>query len=116
MATCCKYNAGMLRTTIQFQRKTRVSDGAGGFTETWANLAGAATRGQFTPLSGREAFTDSRVNADTKNKLVTRYFPDVTQADRVSIGGRLYNIRYIRDVDYRQRWYEIDLDGGVASG
>lgn len=115
MTDCCKYNAGMLRTVVQFQRKACVSDGAGGFTETWANLAGAATRGQFTPLSGREAFTDSRINADTRNKLLTRYFPDVTEADRVSIGGRIYNIRYIQDIEYRQRWYSFDLDGGVAT-
>jgi SPP1 family predicted phage head-tail adaptor len=112
---CCEYNAGMLRTVIQFQRKTRTADGSGGFTEVWNNLAGAATRGKFTPLSGREAFTDSRINADTKNKLVTRYFPSVTESDRVVIGGRIYNIRYIQDIEYKRRWYSFDLDGGVAT-
>ena len=113
--TCCKYSAGMLRTICQFQRKTRTSDGAGGFTEAWANIAGAATRCQFKALSGGERWQAQRAEATTRNRIVCRYFSGLVESDRVSIGGRIYNVRFINNVELRNRWLELDLDGGVAS-
>lgn len=112
---CCESSSGMLRTVCQFQRKARTPDGAGGFTEAWANLAGAATRCQFKALSGGERWMAQRVEATTRNRIVCRYFSGLLEADRVVIGGRAYNIRFINNVELRNRWYEIDLDGGVAS-
>ena len=112
---CCDYSAGMLRTPCQFQRKTRVSDGSGGWSEAWTNLAGAATRCSFKALSGGERFQAQRAEATTRNRIVVRYFAGLTEADRVVIGGRRYDITFINDVELRGRWFEIDLDGGVAT-
>ena len=111
--TCCKYNAGMLRTAITFQRKTRVSDGAGGFADTWATLK--ATKAHAKGLSGYERLTSDRVNAETKDRIVTRYFAGLTPADRVVMDGRAFNITYINDLDRKKKWLEIDLAGGVAT-
>ena len=105
----------MLRTPCQFQRKTRVSDGSGGWSEAWTNLAGAATRCSFKALSGGERFQAQRAEATTRNRIVVRYFAGLTEADRVVIGGRRYDITFINDVELRGRWFEIDLDGGVAT-
>lgn len=38
----------------------------------------------------------------------------LTERDRAVIGGRAYNIRFINNLELRNRWLEIDLAGGVA--
>ena len=115
MVKCCQYNAGQLRTPCQFQRKTRVSDGAGGWSEAWTHIAGAATRCSFKMLSGSERWQAMRTEATTRNRIVVRYFSDLTEADRVVIAGRRYNITAIDNVELRNRWMVIEIDGGVAS-
>jgi SPP1 family predicted phage head-tail adaptor len=114
MTKCCNISAGMLQTTVQFQRKTRTPNGTGGFTEVWAAIAGAPTLAHVKALSGFERLQADRVNASTKERLVCRYFAGLLPADRVVIEGRAYNITFINDVERRKRWYEIDLAGGVA--
>ena len=115
MVKCCDYSAGMLRTPCQFQRKTRTGDGSGGWSEAWVNIAGAATRCSFKMLSGGERFQAQRAEATTRNRIVVRYFSDLTEADRVTIQGRAYNITAIDNVELRNRWLVIDIDGGVAT-
>ena len=105
----------MLRTPCQFQRKTRVSDGAGGWSEGWDNLAGAATRCSFKALSGGERFQAQRAEATTRNRIVVRYFAGLVESDRVVIAGRRYNIKFIDNIELRNRWLVIDVDGGVAT-
>lgn len=112
---CCQYSAGQLRTPCQFQRKTRVSDGSGGWSDQWANLSGAVTRCSFKALSGNERFQAQRAEATTRNRIVVRYFAGLTEADRVVIGGRRYDITFINNVELRNRWLEIDLSGGMAT-
>jgi SPP1 family predicted phage head-tail adaptor len=111
---CCDVQAGKFSTDVQFQRKTRDANGSGGWVETWAPIAGAATRAMVRALSGYERIQADRVNAGTRERLVCRYFPGLTAADRVLIEGRAYNIRFVNDVERAKRYYEIDLEGGVA--
>ena len=112
---CCDYNAGMLRTPCQFQRKGRVTDGSGGWSEQWLNLSGAANRCSFKALSGGERFMSQRAEATTRNRIVVRYFAGLKESDRVAINGRAYSITFINNVELRNRWLVIDLDGGVAT-
>lgn len=114
--TCCdKYNAGLLRDPVTFQRLTRTSDGAGGYTETWAAISGAPTRAMVKPMSGREVWASMRVEARSTVMVVTRYFAGLKEGDRIVIGGENHNIRYLRNVDFANRWLEISAEGGVAS-
>jgi len=116
MVDCCaKYDARMLREPVTFQRKTRTANGRGGFTETWAEISGAPTRGHMKALSGSERLMADRVDATTRNRLVVRYFSGLREEDRVLIRNRTYNIRFLNNVEFRDRWLEIDLDGGVAT-
>jgi SPP1 family predicted phage head-tail adaptor len=111
---CCDIKAGMLQTPVAFQRKTRTPNGTGGFVETWSVMAGSATRAHVKALSGYERLQSDRINAETKERMMCRYFADLRPDDRVIIEGRIYNITFINDVERRKRWYEIDLAGGVA--
>lgn len=114
--TCCdNYNAGMLKEAVVFQRAANVSDGAGGFTVAWADIAGAPTRASVKALSGGERYASERIEATSKWRIVVRYFPGILESDRVRIRDRAYNIRFINNVELSDRWLEIDLDGGVAT-
>jgi SPP1 family predicted phage head-tail adaptor len=105
----------MLRTPVTFQRKTRTPNGSGGFVDAWATLANSATRAHVKALSGFERLQQDRVNAETKLRLVCRYFAGLRPDDRVILEGRAHNIRFVNDVEFRKRWFELDLDGGVAA-
>lgn len=111
---CDKYNARMLREPVTFERATRTSDGAGGATQSWAAISGASDRAHVKALSGHERFASDRVEAGTRWRIVVRYFAGLTEKDRVTMRSRAYNIRFINNVELKDRWLEIDLDGGAA--
>jgi head-tail adaptor len=112
---CCQYTAGMLREPVTFQRKSRVRNGTGGFDETLATIPGAPTRASVKALSGGERWASDRVEATTRWRLVTRYFDGLTEEDIALVRGRKHNIRFINNVELRDRWLEIEVDGGVAT-
>jgi len=104
----------MLSEPIEFQRMTRTGDGAGGFTEGWAAITGAPTRGMVTALSGSERFQSQRTEATASHKIVVRYNAGLTTVDRAVIRGRAYQVRFINNVDFDDKWLEISAEVGVA--
>jgi SPP1 family predicted phage head-tail adaptor len=112
---CCQYNAGMLREPISFQRLTRTSDGAGGWTETWSQISGAPTWAMVRNLSGGEAYRFDRLDATVRMMMVIRYTTAIKEADRVIIRGRAHNVRFINNVEFADKWMEVAVDGGVAT-
>lgn len=111
---CSDYSSGMLREPVTFERMTRASDGAGGFTETWATITGAPTRAMVSAMSGSERWQSQRSAATSTHKIVTRYYDGLTEVDRVVIRSRAYNIRFVNNVDLADRWLEITAEVGVA--
>jgi SPP1 family predicted phage head-tail adaptor len=114
MTLCCKYNAGMLRTVVQFQRLVRTSDGAGGFTQTWQAIPNAPTRAMVQSMSGTERFASARVEATATHKVTIRYFAGLTEADAVMIRGKRANIRFINNIEERDLWMVLDVQTGVV--
>lgn len=115
MVKCCDVNTGMLREPVTFQRMTRESDGAGGQNYAWATIAGTPTRAYVRTASGNERYAHDRVEATVRLKLVTRYSSVITESDRVLIRGRAHNIKLLNNLEFRNQWLEISVDGGVAS-
>lgn len=109
---CDKYNSGMMREPIRVERKTRTSDGAGGYTETWAVLNSPFA--YVKAVSGGERYASDRLEATTRWRVVIRYISGLRESDRIVIRSKNHNIRFINNVEMRDRWLEIDLDGGVA--
>lgn len=112
---CCDIAAGMLRTKVEFQRSTKVSDGAGGFTETWAAVAGAPTRAWVRSVTGREVWAFERTEARPVLRITVRYFSGLLESDRVVIRGKAYNITTLNNLEFLDRWLEVDLNGGVPT-
>jgi head-tail adaptor len=112
---CCDMNAGKLREPITIERAARTSDGAGGFTVAWAAISGAPDRAYPKALSGSERFASDRVEATTRWRITFRYFDGLLESDRVVFRARAYNIRFINNLELRDKWLTLDLDGGVAT-
>lgn len=110
---CCDYTPGMLREPVTFQKQVLTSIGGGATQLSYVDDFTA--RGFMKPLSGREVLYAERLDAQTRNRLTIRYTAKLTESHRAIIRGRAYNIRYLNNVEFRDRWLEIDLDGGVAT-
>jgi len=110
---CCNIKAGMLREPVEFQSQVITNVGGGASAITYTNRANV--RGAFKPMSGSERLYAERLDATTRNRLVIRYRSDLTESDRVIIRGRAYQIRSIINTEFRNKFLEIDLDGGVAT-
>lgn len=85
-----------LPDTCTIQRKTAVSDGGGGTTETWADHAtGIACR--IAPASGGETGTaGDRVEDETTHVVTLPALTDITEADRLQVDGQVYEVTAVR--------------------
>jgi SPP1 family predicted phage head-tail adaptor len=108
-------SASEFRTPIQFQRRTQVSDGAGGTTTEWAAIPNAPTRAKVEALSGLERLEAGRLNATTKERLTCRYFAGITAVDRVLVEGVPYAIMFVDDPMRRRQWLVCDIGGGQTT-
>lgn len=110
---CCEMTAGKLRSVAVLSRRDDVVLPGGSREKVYQEYA--TVRCQLISASGREVQYADRLDAQTSNRMVMRYRDYVTESDRVEIDGRTYNIRFINNVEQRNRWLEIVLDGGVAA-
>ena len=111
---CCDMKSGMLKEPVAFQRLTRTSDGAGGFTEAWAAIPATPTRAHIKAMSGGERWQSQRTEATSTHKIVVRYNENLTTVDRAVIRGLAYNIRFIDNMEFADRWLYITAEVGVA--
>lgn len=111
---CCDMHAGKLKERVIFERRTLTSDGAGGQSETWATIMGVPGRAFVMPMSGSERYASDRTEAIIRLRLVTRFTNLLREGDRVKIKSRIHNIRFIDNIEFANRWLQIDVDGGVA--
>lgn len=112
---CCDMHSGKLSEPVTFQRRSLTSDGAGGQTETWATISTAPTRAFVTNVGGSERYAHDRTEAITRLRLVTRYSTALREGDRVQIRSKVHNIRFIDNIEFANKWLQIDVDGGVAA-
>lgn len=112
---CRDMHAAMLRETVTFERRSLSSDGAGGQAETWATVTGAPSRAYVTNTGGFERYRSDRTEAIVRVRLVTRYSAAIREGDRVRLRGKVHNIRFIDNVEFKDKWLQIDVEGGVAA-
>jgi SPP1 family predicted phage head-tail adaptor len=66
------------------------------------------------PVSGSERYASDRVEATIRLRLVVRYTTALRESDRVQIRNKLHNIRFIDNIEFANKWLQVDIDGGVA--
>jgi SPP1 family predicted phage head-tail adaptor len=110
---CCDLTPAMLRTSFSLSRQTATNVGAGARSLTYANYASGKC--YFKSESGIERLYAERIDSVSKHRATIRYRSDVKESDRMLVNGRIYNIRFINNIEQRNRWLELYLDGGVAA-
>lgn len=105
--------ADMLWQSVTLRTRTETSDGAGGFTASWADIA--TVDGGLVAMSGAERWQSQRVEAVSSWKLVIRGGVSVNATDRAVIDGRDYSITFVNDHEARGDWLVLDLALGVAT-
>ena len=111
--------AGKLDQFITIQRKTRVSDMMGGFTESWATWqqvwAGAAARAGAVAKAGRESIDEGRTNAVFVVVFTIYTLDGLAETDRILWNGETYNIRGVLRMGGRELHTKVEAERGVAS-
>lgn len=106
---------GNLDQRITLQTVTRTSDGIGGYTSSWRNIAPAPmVWASVRPASAREALASDRMSASGLSVFTIRNRADLNEVDRIVWRGDAYNIRAIRRRGGRELYLEIEAERGVA--
>lgn len=107
-------HGGMLREPVTIQEPgLGARDDVGGFAEAWDLVA--AVPAYLRALSGSEQFYAQRLQATASVRVTIRYREDLTEAMRILIRNEPYQIRYIENVEFRNRWTTILCERGVAT-
>lgn len=102
---------GDLRSRVTFQTSTRVADGQGGFTETWASLATNPTvYAYLAAVSSRERLFSQQMQYQRSHVLVIRYRTDLNTSMRITYEGREFQIKGIRNPEERKAFLILDLE------
>lgn len=99
---------GELRHRISFQSATRVPDGGGGFTESWANITvQPEVYAAIAPLSGSEQLRHHQLETAVTHRVLIRYRADITPGMRIVREGVIYDIFSVLDSEGQGTWLEI---------
>lgn len=108
-------NPGQLRHRVSVQSRTRVSDGQGGYTETWATVTNGATFAKIEPASSQEVFRANQLKHVVTHKVTIRFLDGITSAHRVVFDGRAFNVRSVLNPGERGRVLSLLCEEGSAS-
>lgn len=103
----------MLRNQVEVQRVSYSDDGMGGSTKTWNKVQDAWMR--LKPLSGNERMQAMRLEATISHRAHSRADVDVKTEDRIVFDSRVFNVKAVLDLEERGKFYELDLEEGVAT-
>lgn len=104
---------GRLDQRVTLQRRARVADGQGGYTETWVALR--TVWASVRALSGREREYAAAAQAPATYRVTIRRYAELTAADRVVWQGEALNIRFVADNGPRERYLHLDCERGVVA-
>ncbi len=104
-STCCASLAASLKKRVTIQNPTSVSDGQGGFTETYAD--GATVSASITPAKGYEKYQAMQAQTPITHEILMRYRADVTTASRLKYSTRVFWVQECLNVDEENRFLKI---------
>lgn len=105
--------AGQLRDKIVFQVATETSDGAGGTTRAWSDVA--TRRALIEPMNGGEAFRAGVTRSTQFYRVSVRWFDGITPKHRILWGTVPLDIRTCADPDGTRRVLLITAESGAVS-
>src|SRR5688572_4333984 len=88
---CCKSPAAAFKHRVTIQNPSRVSDGQGGFAETYPD--GDSIWCSIEPVKGWERMQAAQMQTPVTHKITVRYRTDITTASRLKFGSRIFWVR-----------------------
>lgn len=117
---CGSCNFRDLRHRVTFEKQTRVADGAGGWTDSWA--AERSCWAKVEPLSGRERQSAMQLEHPVTHRVTVRYSSvvagyhrDGEPRRRIDFKGRKLHIVAIVNLEEANLWLEIMAIEGVVA-
>lgn len=97
------------KATFKLQRKTETSDGMGGFTSIWYNVANL--RGTLTIVERNEKFISDSTRIKSTHYFMTKYKAElsITEKDRLAFGTDIFEITFVDNISMQNRFWEISL-------
>lgn len=89
------------------EEKTEVKNNLGEAIETWSEKG--TVEGVMWQLSGEEKYTSKDDDSVVEYRLAFDKTFEVTNSDRVSYNGKVYDIELVDDVNNLGKRYELDL-------
>ncbi|MAZ18398.1 MAG: head-tail adaptor protein [Ahrensia sp.] len=95
------FDPGRLRHEMVLEEPVRVADALGGQTEDWQAVA--ALWGHLEPAANVVSRADAE-EAEISHRVVLRFDTRVWRGRRLRSGGRIFDIRAVRDLDETGRY------------
>src|SRR4051794_1805977 len=97
--------ASGLRFRLTVQSLSQTTDGQGGFTNTWADVADVWA--SLEPVKGYERYQAMQTQTPVTHKIILRYRSDVTTKHRLLYGSRVFVIKELLNVGEMNRFLQI---------
>jgi SPP1 family predicted phage head-tail adaptor len=94
-----------LNKKIVIQKPVSVSDGMGGFTETWQEVS--TVWAAIWPISASETIKTMQVGMNITHRIRIRYIESLRASYRILWQGRYFNITSIINPNTENRWLDI---------
>lgn len=108
---------GSLRERVTIQTFTDTSDGGGGSTRTWTNLATVWANVKPVQRRSNQEQVDAGRLASLQLYLVTiRYRTGFDTTARLLWGSKYLNIRSLENRDERKKFWTMECEEGVNNG
>lgn len=99
---------GHMRHKLILQNRVRAPDGAGGYTESWMDVADKpVVYAAIQNLSATEVLRQRQLAAEAQYRVLIHYRDGVTPDMRLWSTERVYNIVGVLDRDMRKEYLEI---------
>ena len=98
-------NPSDLRHRITIQSVSRVSDEAGGYSETWATQTSAWA--SIEPANGYQKYQAMQMETPITHKIRMRYQSGITTKNRILLGSRIFDIVEVLNIEERNVLLEI---------
>jgi SPP1 family predicted phage head-tail adaptor len=101
----CKCVRGKFKRRLTIQTVARVSDGQGGYTETWND--GDKVWGSIEPVKSFEKYQAMQLQVPVSHNITIRYCAGLTTAQRFKYEDRIFEIKSIINPNEANLFHEI---------
>jgi len=108
------FDVRQLEHFVRVEQAVEAQDSHGQAIETWTLFA--ETWMSIRPLTGREFFAAAQLQGEVTARAYTRYIPGLVPKMRIVHDGKVWNIRYVFDLELRNIAMELLLTEGVNDG